>query len=175
MSHTRLFLKIASRLAPILADIVDTAQTTFIQKRSMIENIFMLQELLRQYGRKRSSPRCILNVNMRKAFDSVDWTFVQDLLIALNFPPIFVGWIMTCLSTTSYSISLNVSLHGFFQGKRGLREGDLLSPYLFVLCLEYLSRGHGSLKQNANFNFHPKCGVTKITHLAFVDDLVLFS
>ncbi|GFY87986.1 hypothetical protein Acr_05g0016250 [Actinidia rufa] len=140
---------IASRLAPTLSSIVDPAQSAFIQNRSMIDNIFLLQELLKQYGRKRASPRCILNVDLRKAFDSIDWVFLQELLSDLHFPPKFVGW--------------------------GLRQGDPLSPYLFVICLEYLSRGLGQLKDNADFNFHPKCGGLTITHLAFADDLVLFS
>ena len=166
---------IASRLAPVLSSIVSPAQSAFVQNRSMIDNIFLLQELLRQYGRKRVSPRCILNVDLRKAFDSVDWGFVQDMLSALQFPPKFIGWIMACISTTSYSLSFNGSMHGFFKGQRGLRQGDPLSPYLFVLCLEYLSRDLGELQNNEEFNFHPKCGSLKITHLAFADDLVLFS
>ena len=163
------------RLAPTLSNIVDPAQSAFIQNRSMIENIFLLQELLRQYGRKRASPRCILNVDLRKAFDSIEWDFLCEMLSALHFPPRFIGWIMECISTTTYSVSYNGSMHGFFKGKRGLRQGDPLSPYLFVLCIEYLSRGLGQLKENPDFNFHPKCGGLKITHLAFADDLVLFS
>ncbi|GFZ13032.1 hypothetical protein Acr_23g0014170 [Actinidia rufa] len=112
---------------------------------------------------------------LRKAFDSVDWEFIRGMLIALNFPPIFIGWIMTCVTTTSYSLSFNGSLHGFFQGQRGLRQGDPLSPYLFVLCLEYLSRSLDELKSIPDFNFHPRCGGLKITHLAYADDLILLS
>ena len=166
---------LASRLAPALCGIVDPAQSAFVQHRSMTDNIFLIQELLRQYGRKRASPRCILNVDLRKAFDSIDWDFLQDMLSALQFPPRFIKWIMECVSTTSYSLSYNGSMHGFFKGKRGLRQGDPLSPYLFVICLEYLSRGLGQLKDIADFNFHPKCGGLKITHLAFADDLILLS
>ncbi|GFZ21489.1 similar to CYCLIN D3;2 [Actinidia rufa] len=166
---------IASRLAPALISIVNPAQAAFVQNRSMTDNIFMLQELLRNYGRKRISPRCILNVDLRKAFDSVDWEFVQDMLSALQFPPKFVAWIIACISSPTYSVSYNGHCHGFFKGKRGLRQGDPLSPYLFVICLEYLSRALGSLRDNPDFNFHPKCGGLKITHLAFADDLVLFS
>ncbi|XP_057485879.1 uncharacterized protein LOC130772160 [Actinidia eriantha] len=166
---------IASRLAPALNSIVDSAQSAFVQNRYMTDNIFLLQELLRTYGRKRISPRCILNVDLRKAFDSVDWDFLHDMLSALQFPPRFIGWILECITTASYSLTLNGSLHGFFKGKRGLRQGDPLSPYLFVLCLEYLSRHLGQLKENPDFNFHPRCGGLKLTHLAFADDLVLFS
>ena len=112
---------IASRLAPVLTSIIDPAQAAFVQKRSMKDNIFLLQEFLRQYGRKRTFPRCILNVDMRKAFDSVDWDFVQEMLTKLQFPPMFVRWIMTCISTTTYSLSFNGSLHELFKGKKGLR------------------------------------------------------
>ncbi|GFY81235.1 hypothetical protein Acr_01g0010440 [Actinidia rufa] len=103
---------IASRLAPALISIVNPAQAAFVQNRSMMDNIFMLQELLRNYGRKRISPRCILNVDLRKAFDSVDWEFVQDMLSALQFPPKFVAWIIACISSPTYSVSYNGSLHG---------------------------------------------------------------
>ncbi|GFY91064.1 hypothetical protein Acr_07g0012600 [Actinidia rufa] len=96
---------IVTRLVGVLPSIIDPAQAAFVQKKSMKYNIFLLQELLRQYGRKRSSPRCILNVDLRKAFDTLDWDFVQDMLSALQFPPKFIEWIMTCISSTSYSIS----------------------------------------------------------------------
>ena len=82
---------------------------------------------------------------------------------------------MQCVSTTSYSISINGSLHGFFKGKQGLRQGDPISPFLFVLCLEYLSRNLGKLKSIPDFNFHPKCSALNISHLAFADDLILFT
>ena len=70
---------------------------------------------------------------------------------------------------------INGSLNGFFKGKRGLRQGDPLSPYLFVICLEYLSRLMKSRTVAMNFNFHPKCGHLKISHLAFTDDLMLMA
>ena len=82
---------------------------------------------------------------------------------------------MQCVSTTAYSISINGSMHGFFKGKQGIRQGNPISPFLFVLCLEYLSRSLNQLKDNRDFNFHPKCQGLNITHLAFADDLMLFS
>ncbi|GFY85411.1 hypothetical protein Acr_04g0001490 [Actinidia rufa] len=166
---------IASRLAPALNSIVDSAQSAFVQNRCTTNNIFLLQELLRKYGRKRISPCCILNVDLRKSFDLVDLDFLHDMLSALQFPPRFIDWILECITTASYSLTLNGSLHGFFKGKRDLQQCDPLSLYLFVLCLEYLSKHLGQLKENPDFNFHPRCGGLKLTHLAFADDLVLFS
>ncbi|GFZ12866.1 hypothetical protein Acr_23g0012510 [Actinidia rufa] len=143
--------------------------------KSMVENIYMVQELLRKYCWNRISPRCIMKVDLRKAYDTVNWNFLEDVLSGLGFPALFIQWIMQCVSTTSYSISINGSLHGFFKGKQGLRQGDPISPFLFVLCLEYLSRNLGKLKSIPDFNFHPKCSALIFSHLAFADDLILFT
>ncbi|GFZ09181.1 hypothetical protein Acr_20g0009890 [Actinidia rufa] len=94
----------------------------------------------------------------------------EEILLEQDFSSI-----MQCVSTTSYSISINGTLHGFFKGKQGLRQGDPISSFLFVLCLEYLSRKIGRLKSNLDFNFHPKCAALNISHLAFADDLILFT
>lgn len=80
---------------------------------------------------------------------------------------------MECVSTTSYSIALNGCFQGFFKGQQGLRQGDLMSPLLFTLCLEYLVHSL-NCRTNSNFNYHPKCAALKITHLAFTDDLLIF-
>ncbi|KAK6134125.1 hypothetical protein DH2020_032125 [Rehmannia glutinosa] len=82
---------------------------------------------------------------------------------------------MECVSTTSYSLSINGDTYGLFKGQRGLRQGDPISPYIFVICLEYLSRLINKKTMNSHFNYHPKCGPLKITHLAFADDLMLLS
>ncbi|KAK4394387.1 hypothetical protein Sango_1909500 [Sesamum angolense] len=77
---------------------------------------------------------------------------------------------MECVSTTSFSVALNGSLHGLFRGKKGLRQGDPMSSVLFLLT-RLIKRS----MTNSDFNFHPKCEKLKITHLLFADDLMLFS
>lgn len=166
---------LAARLRPILGSIVDQAQSAFVEGRSMMENIHLAQELMRQYNRKRVAPRCLLKVDLRKAYDSVEWGFLKQMLEGLGFPTKFIGWVMECVTTTSYSVALNGSLHGHFKGNRGLRQGDPLSPFLFVLCIEYLSRMLKVATYDSDFNFHPKCGPLRISHLAFADDLMLFA
>ena len=141
----------------------------------MSDNINLIQELLRQYGRKRSSPRCLLKVDFKKAFDSVQWDFLANLLRQLGFPAHFVLIVMECVSTASYSVAVNGDIHGFFLGKSGVRQGDPLSPYLFICCMEYFSRLLKLSSQHENFRFHPKCEVQGITHLAFADDVLLLS
>lgn len=106
---------------------------------------------------------------------SICITFIENVLYGLSFLASMISWIMECITTTTYSISLNDTFHGFFIGKRGLRQGSPLSPYLFVLAMEYFSRFIKVNTENPNFNFHPKCGKLGLSHLAFADDIMLFS
>jgi hypothetical protein len=80
---------------------------------------------------------------------------------------------MQCVSTTSFSIAVNGDLYGFFPGKSGVWQGDPLSPYLFIYCMEYLSRMLILACMQPGFWFHPKCGIHGISHLAFADDVLL--
>ena len=77
---------------------------------------------------------------------------------------------MKCIKGAWFSIKINGDCHGFFKGQSGVRQGDLLSPFLFVLSMEVLSR---ILRKN-NVSYHPKCASLRINHLIFADDLMIF-
>jgi hypothetical protein len=166
---------LSGRLASALNAIISPMQNAFIGGRMMSDNINLVQELLRHYGRKRASPRCLMKVDFKKAFDSVQWHFLRQLLHMFGFPDRFVHLIMKCVETTSFSVAVNGTLYGFFPGKSGVRQGDPLSPYLFILCMEYFSRMLKLASRNGDFHFHPKCNVHDICHLAFADDVLLLS
>ncbi|KAL5169644.1 Transposon TX1 uncharacterized protein [Glycine soja] len=166
---------LANRIAPVLETIIGKTQTAFIKNRKMMDNIFLVQEILHKYARKRSSLRCLLKIDLHKAYDSISWEFLDWMLKSIGFPAQLCTWIMECVSSTSFSVAVNGSIYGHFKGQRDLRQGDPLSPYLFVLYLEYFSRDMSSLKDDANFKFHPNCVGIQLSHLAFVDDIMLLS
>ncbi|KAL3570845.1 hypothetical protein D5086_028094 [Populus alba] len=114
---------LAGRLAQALQEIVSPMQNAFLGGRYMSDNINLVQELLRQYYRKRSSPRCLLKVDFKKAFDSVQWDFLESLLCHLGFPAHFVLLVMQCISSASYLVAVNGDIHGFFSGHNGVRQG----------------------------------------------------
>ncbi|XP_074282651.1 uncharacterized protein LOC141607190 [Silene latifolia] len=82
---------------------------------------------------------------------------------------------MACVTSPNYSLLINGGVEGFFPGKYGLRQGDPLSPYLFVICMEILSRLFRRLPRAPNFSYHPKCVQLNLTHLVFADDLLVFT
>lgn len=166
---------LANRLSLVMSLLVDEAQAGFVKGRMMTENILLAQELIRNYGRKNASPMCLIKVDIKKAFDSISWNFLESILKGLNFPSNFIGWVLQCVTTTSFSLSINGSLEGYFRGERGLRQGDPISPLLFVLGMEYLSRMLRRLHSFPDFKFHAKCGIHSISHLVFADDLLLFA
>ncbi|XP_073260715.1 uncharacterized protein [Populus alba] len=91
----------------------------------------------------------------------------------LGFLDIFVHLVMTCVETTSYSVAVNGELFRFFPGRCGVRHGDPLSPYIFIICMEYLSRMLNVASQNPSFWFHPKCQALGLSYLSFADDIIL--
>ncbi|XP_062109851.1 uncharacterized protein LOC133821712 [Humulus lupulus] len=94
-------------------------------------------------------------VDLSKAYDTIDWDFLEDLLKALCFPSKFINWIMVCLCGTSYSLMMNGRIHGRFKGEKGLRQGDPIPPLLFVLVMDYLTHLLQLASQDKNFKFHP--------------------
>jgi hypothetical protein len=167
---------LANRLVPCLEAIISPNQTAFIPSRSIAENVLLAQEVLKDYHKNEGKARCTIKVDLMKAYDSVNWNFILHSLACFGFPAQFVSWIRECITSPRFSVALNGSLVGYFEGRKGLRQGDPLSPYLFVIAMEILSRLLSDyVDRNAGFSFHHKCSGVNLTHLCFADDLLIFS
>ncbi|GJR53134.1 putative RNA-directed DNA polymerase [Tanacetum coccineum] len=121
-------------------------------------------------------PRCAFKIDIQKAYDTVDWRFLGCVLKYFGFHPLMIKWIMACVTSTSFSLNINGDIHGFFKGKRGLRQGDPLSPYLFTLIMEVLTL---MIKRRVNlsgvFRYHKHCEELQLVNVCFADDLFIFA
>lgn len=140
-----------------------------------MDNVLLATEIVKDYHKDTVSPRCAMQIDISKAFDSVQWPFLINTMKALGLPERFIHWISICITTASFSVQVNGELAGYFQSKRGLRQGCSLSPYLFVICMNVLSRMIDEAAKNGRIGFHPKCKNLDLTHLCFADDLMIFT
>ncbi|KAL2235315.1 UNVERIFIED_CONTAM: hypothetical protein Sindi_1263700 [Sesamum indicum] len=166
---------------PVVGQEVTKAVLEFFSTGKLLKQVnstllaLIPKELLMRYNQVRLPPRCTLKVDIRKAYDTVEWDFLLAVLQLFGFPQTFTRWIEECVTTAAFSIGLNGNPHGYFARAHGLRQGDPLSPYLFILVVEVLYLGLVQLiEQDMQFSYHWKCEPAKVFQLGFVDDLLLF-
>lgn len=125
---------VCRRLKKVLPSIISNSQAAFVKRRSLVHNILICHDLIRHYRRK-TSPRCLMKIDLRKAYNIVRWEFIAEMLHAYKFPPKFIQMVMECVTTTKISVKVNGDNHGYFEGRRGLRQGDLCR----LFCLSWWS------------------------------------
>ena len=166
---------IVARIKRCIPDIICPAQTAFVQGRSIADNILLTQELMKNYHSNVSPPKCALKIDLEKAYDSIRWGCIMDILTAMGTPTNMLRCIMACITSPKFSICINGELTGFFASKRGLRQGDPLSPFLFLIAMEAFSRSLSKATLHPRFDFHPKCKGINLSHICFVDDIFIFA
>ncbi|KAL0292059.1 UNVERIFIED_CONTAM: Transposon TX1 uncharacterized protein [Sesamum radiatum] len=165
---------LVSRIRESLDLLISPSQNAFVPGRLISDNVLLAQELFSGYNQCRLPPRCALKVDLRKAYDTVEWDFLIATLQLFGFPATFIRWIEECVTSAHYSVVVNGGVHGFFAGARGLRQGDPMSPYLFVLVMEVLHMILQQLiEQDGEFRYHWRCQDLKLFQLSFADDLIL--
>ena len=105
----------------VLRVIITPNQGAFVEGRSILHNILLCQDVVKHYGRRSCMPSCLIKMDLRKAYDTLSWNFLKDMMIALNFPTQFVKRVMTCVSSSQYSLIMNGNSLQPYKARRGVR------------------------------------------------------
>jgi hypothetical protein len=168
---------LATRFKGLLHRFISPNQFAFVPSRTIQDSIVMAHELLHTVNSKRGRGGLMaIKIDMEKAFDRMEWAFLLAILSKLGFHPTWINWVRLCISSSSFSILLNGSPFGHFKPGRGLKQGDPLSPFLFILGSEVISQLF--LRQESRgllsgLKIAKNC--TPISHLLFADDLIIFA
>ncbi|OMO83955.1 reverse transcriptase [Corchorus olitorius] len=167
---------LVDRLRPLLDNLVSRSQSSFVPGRHTTDNIIVVQEAIHTMRTmKRKGGAIAIKVDLEKAYDRIKWSFLQQVLEEIQLPPPWVKLIMHIVSSNTFSLLWNGQQLPFFSSSRGIRQGDPLSPYLFILCLEKL--GH-LIDEEVRLNRWKSLQITQrgpsLSHVCFADDLVLF-
>ncbi|XP_031091127.1 uncharacterized protein LOC115996126 [Ipomoea triloba] len=168
---------LANRLKGLLDNVIAENQSAFVPGRMISDNIMVAFEAHQYLKRKRQGKEgfTALKLDMSKAFDRVEWPFLHAMLNKLSFDARWISLIMECVSTVSYHISHDGSLIGPIIPSRGLRQGDPISPYLFIIIAEGLSAMIKNAENNGLLHgIQVARGAPKISHLLFADNSFLF-
>lgn len=165
---------IVVRLKPILSKCISNEQFGFLDDRQIHEAIGVAQETIhsvKQMNRK----GVVIKIDLSKAYDKIRWTYLRMLLTHLGFKLEFINYIMGCITSVSFAVLINGAATSFFKGQRGLRQGCPLSPLLFLLVAEGLSQLILEAKREGLVKGLEVAVNLYISHLLFVDDILLFT
>jgi hypothetical protein len=164
---------IANRLKPLLPTLISQEHAIFIEGRQIIDNIIHAHEIIHTLKIQRRGG-VIIQLDLEKAYDKISWHYMAKTLEAFGFEQHLINWIVNLVSMASHSLIINGAPTKPFWPSRGIRKGDLLSPFLFILMMEGLNRSIkstttiGELKGIKPFKNYPTS-----THQQFVDDTLL--
>jgi hypothetical protein len=163
---------LANRLKGVLDKVISKTQSAFIKGRQILDLILIANESL-DSRRRSGEPGILYKMDVEKAYDHVNWDFLLYMLKRCGFWEKWCSWISFCISSIRFSVLVNGSPKGFFDSSRGIRQGDPLSPLLFVFVMEALSR---MLSAGINDGLLEgfKVGNVTVSHLLFADDTLIF-
>ena len=168
---------IVNRLRPLLDRLVSPVQSAFIPGRSIHDNILITSEIMHKFRKVKGKTAWVaLKLDMKKAYDRLEWDFIKNCLHQYGFHNRFINLIMECITTVSYSLLVNGESVGMIKPTRGIRQEDPLSPYIFILCMEIMSSMLSTIAQNSKSDVGIKIcpAAERIPYLLFADNCLLF-
>jgi hypothetical protein len=165
---------LTARLAKVVGSVVSSTQSAFIKGRQLVDGVLVLNEVV-DFAKKTGKDCLLLKVDFQKAYDSVDWGFLMYMLHRFGFNDKWIRWIKFCVCSGKMSVLVNGSPTEEINIRRGLKQGDPLAPFLFLLVAE----GLGSMMRQAVelISFAPFLvgrGELPVSHLQYADDTVRF-
>jgi exonuclease III len=166
---------IANRLKPLLPTIISNEQSGYVEGRQIMDSVILANEVIHSLKTSKI-PGMLIKLDLSKAFDRLSWQYLRSVLESFGFSNHWVDWILKLTSSPFFSILVNGTPSRPFRSTRGIRQGDPLSPFLFVIMAEGLGRYlkaavlEGSLTGLPLHNLHPAP-----SHSQFVDDTLLMN
>lgn len=158
---------IADRVKVLLREMINANQSSFIPGRQSLDNVIICQEIIHSLRHTKARKEgMILELDMEKAYDRMEWSFVEETLRGINLPGSLVSMIMSLIRRSSCRLIWNGEATDSIKPTRGLRQGDPLSPYIFILCLERLSQWVHMMVRNGKWKpLKATRGGTGVSHL----------
>jgi hypothetical protein len=174
--HKIITKTIANRIKEILPHVISQNQSAFVPGRLITDNTLVAFEVFQFFNQSKSKQGYIgIKTDIAKAYDRVEWLFLQTTLETMGFPQKLTETIMKCVKTVNFSILINGRPSKNFYPKRGLRQGDPLSPYLFIICANVFSGLITQAQQGKQIHgVKIAHGAPEVSHLLFADDSLLF-
>ncbi|CAJ2635027.1 unnamed protein product [Trifolium pratense] len=165
---------LANRLRQVIGSVISESQTAFVKNRQILDGILIANEIVDE-ARKSKKDLMLFKVDFEKAYDSVDWGYLDDVMGRMSFPTLWRKWIRECVRTATASVLVNGSPTDEFSLRRGLRQGDPLSPFLFLLAVEGLNVLMEAMVARNLFMGYSIGGQesVRVSHLQFADDTLL--
>ncbi|KAI0497186.1 hypothetical protein KFK09_020408 [Dendrobium nobile] len=164
-----------NRLMLILLNIISPYQMGFVKGHAITDNILLAQEYCHDLDVKVRGGNMIMKLDIAKAYDNINWNFIYSMLHLFGFDEHFISLTKRCIESPYFCIIVNGKSHGFFKASHGLCQGDPISPGLFIIAADFLSRGLSDLFINYPSLYFKMSGSINISHLCFAVDFIMFS
>ncbi|CAN1127629.1 LINE-1 reverse transcriptase homolog [Linum perenne] len=164
------------RMKPLFSEIISPQQCAFVKDRQILDAVLIANEVIDSRLRSQK-PGFVLKLDIEKAFDHVNWSCLFKALEHMGFGERWINQIRACVSTASFSVLVNGESSGYFRSSRGLRQGDPLSPFLFIVVMEVLSGILNILQDEGHitgFCMNEDRGIGKVNHILYADDAIVF-